>query len=49
MHADAESRHELSAFTECYRNGVRAGAEKRRQAGLPVPETLNQEPTAEID
>ncbi len=49
MHADAETRHELPAFTECYRKGVRAGAEKRRQAGLPVPETLNLEPTAEID
>jgi hypothetical protein len=49
MHADAESRQDLQAFTECYRKGVRAGAEKRRQAGLPVPETLNQEPTAEID
>jgi hypothetical protein len=49
MHADAETRHELPAFTECYRQGVRTRAEKRRQAGLPVPETLNQEPTAEID
>jgi hypothetical protein len=49
MHADAESRHELPAFNECYRQGVRTRAEKRRQAGLPVPETLNQEPTADLD
>ena len=49
MHADAESRHELPAFTECYRQGVRTRVEKRRQSGLPVPETLNREPGAELD
>jgi hypothetical protein len=49
MHADAESRHELQAFTDCYRKGVQARIERRRQAGLEVPDTLNREPTAEID
>lgn len=49
MHADAESRHELRPFLECYRRAVRARVEQRRQAGLPIPKTLNQEPTAEID
>ena len=49
MHADAESRHELKPFTDCYRKGVQARIERRRQAGLEVPDTLNREPTAEID
>ena len=49
MHADAETRHELPAFNACYRKAVGAAAEKRRQAGLPVPETLNLEPTADLD
>jgi len=49
MHADAESRIELPAFNACYQKGVRARAEKRRQAGLPVPDSLNLEPTADLD
>ncbi len=49
MHADAESRGELSAFRNCYREAVRTRIEQRRQSGLPIPDSLNQEPTAEID
>ena len=49
VHADAESRIELPAFNACYQKGVRARAEKRRQAGLPVPDSLNLEPTADLD
>jgi len=49
MHADAESRHQLRPFIECYQKGVQARIAQRRQAGLPVPDTLNQEPTAEVD
>lgn len=49
MHADADSRQELPAFIGCYRQGVRTRIEQRRQAGLPVPDTLNREPDADID
>ncbi len=49
MHADAESRHQLRPFIECYQKGVQARVAKRRQAGLPVPDTLNLQPTAEVD
>jgi hypothetical protein len=49
VHADAESRIELPAFNTCYQRAVRARAEKRRQADLPVPDTLNLEPTADLD
>jgi hypothetical protein len=49
MHADAETRSELEQFRRCYRQGVKDRVERRRQAGLPVPDELNEEPTAEID
>jgi hypothetical protein len=48
MHADAESRHELPAFNECYRHGIRAQVEARKRAGLPVPD-VPQEPTGDLD
>jgi hypothetical protein len=49
MHADAETRSELQPFTACYRQAVRVRIEERRRAGLPIPETLSQEPTVELD
>jgi hypothetical protein len=49
MHADAETRSELEPFLQCYRQTVRDRVEQRRQAGLPIPDTLTEEPTAEID
>ncbi|HMB86260.1 MAG TPA: hypothetical protein VNQ72_14930 [Candidatus Dormibacteraeota bacterium] len=49
MHADAETRMELAAFRKCYREVVRTRVEQRRRAGEPVPDTLLEEPTAEID
>jgi hypothetical protein len=48
-HTDAESRMDLASFSTCYRQGVETRVERRRQAGLPVPEGLNQELTVEID
>jgi hypothetical protein len=48
MHADAESRHELPAFNECYRQGIRAQVEASKRAGLPVPD-MPQDPTADLD
>ncbi len=49
MHADAESRMDLRPFNECFRAAVRARVEDRRRAGLAVPETLEQEPSADLD
>jgi hypothetical protein len=49
LHADAESRHELEPFRKCYRQAVEDRIEQRRRAGLPIPEELSAEPTAEID
>jgi nucleotide-binding universal stress UspA family protein len=49
MHADAETRIELAPFRKCYREAVRTRVEQRRRAGEPVPDTLLEEPTAEID
>ena len=48
-HADADSRGQYRPFVACYREEVRAWAEKQRQAGLPVPDALNREPTVELD
>ena len=49
LHADAEARHELGSFIECYRAGIRAEVERRRQAGQPVPDGVNLQPSADID
>jgi hypothetical protein len=49
MHADAETRSELQPFLRCYRQAVKDRVEGRRQAGLSVPDELNEEPTAEIE
>lgn len=48
LHADAESRHELPAFNECYRKGLRAEVETRRKAGIEVPE-MPTDPSADLD
>jgi len=49
MHADAESRHELRPFIECYQTGVRARIDQRRRTGQPLPDSVNESPAAEID
>jgi len=49
IHADADSRTEYRAFVSCYVEGLKARAEARRKAGLPVPEALTREPDVELD
>lgn len=49
IHADADSRTEYRAFVACYAEGLKARAETRRKAGLPVPEALTREPDVELD
>jgi len=49
LHADADSRGEYRYFVACYHDGLRARADARRKAGLPVPEGLTREPDVELD
>jgi hypothetical protein len=49
LHVDAESRQELPAFNACYRAAVKKQMERRKQAGLAIPDGLNEEPTADLD
>jgi hypothetical protein len=48
IHADAESRGEYSGFVACYHETLKAVAESRRKAGLPVPDVLTQEHDVEL-
>ena len=48
IHADAESRSEYQAFVACYHKALKARAEARRKAGLPVPDALMQEHDVEL-
>lgn len=48
IHADAESRGEYPGFVACYHEALKASAEARRKAGLPVPEALIQEHDVEL-
>ena len=49
LHADAESRSEIQAFTSCYNRAVERRIEQRRQAGLEIPEELSAERSVELD
>ena len=49
MHADAESRQELPGFSACYRAGIQSEIERRRKAGLPLPDKVNAEASADLD
>jgi len=48
IHADAESRGEYAGFVTCYHEALRAVAESRQKAGLPVPDVLTQEHDVEL-
>jgi len=48
IHADAESRGEYQQFVACYHAALKAAAEARRKAGLPVPDALMQEHDVEL-
>lgn len=48
IHADAESRGQYQAFVACYHEALKAFAESRRKAGLPVPEILMEEHDVEL-
>jgi hypothetical protein len=47
--AFAESRAEAQPFRECYWNAVKDRAERRRSAGLAMPDELNLHPDIDID
>jgi hypothetical protein len=47
--ADADSRAQYRDFVACYHEGLKARAEARRKAGLPVPEALTTEKDVDLD
>ena len=47
--ADANSRIDAAGFRECYWTGVPRHVERRRSAGLAVPDTINLHPGIDID
>lgn len=47
--APSDSRIDAARFRECYWAGVPARIERRRGAGLPVPEGANPHPGIDID
>ena len=47
--ADANSRIDAAGFRECYWTGVPRQVERRRAAGLPVPDDINLHPGIDID
>lgn len=49
LKANADSRIDAAAFRQCYRDGIRDRVERRRQAGPPVPETVNMTPSDTVD
>jgi len=48
-HADADSRIELPAFTQCYRDAIQKHAEELRKTGGSVPEGLSNGQSVDID
>jgi len=40
---------EVPLVAECYWQGIARRVERREQAGLPVPDSLNLKPTVEVD
>jgi hypothetical protein len=49
LNAAADSRVGAAGFRECYWTGVPARVERRRAAGLPVPQDANLHPDIDID
>ena len=49
LSAAADSRVGAAGFRECYWTGVPARVERRRAAGLPVPQDANLHPDIDID
>ena len=49
LSAAADSRIGAAGFRECYWTGVPARVERRRAAGLPVPQDANLHPDIDID
>jgi hypothetical protein len=46
---DALQTQDVQRFTECYWQGIAERVERRRQASLPLPDSLDLKPTVDID
>lgn len=49
LRAAQDSRSELAAFTTCYHDGIQIQVERRKQAGLVVPQSANLRPGVDIN
>lgn len=49
LEAAADSRSELQPFTRCYHDEVRERAERRRAAGLLLPDSFDLTPGVDLD
>jgi hypothetical protein len=49
LSADAESRSAAANFGDCYCKSITKHVERRRAAGLSVPEAMNMQPDIDID
>ena len=49
LSADANSRIDAAGFQACYWQGIQARVDRRRAAGLPVPDGVSLNPDIDID
>lgn len=49
LSAAADSRSEFAGFRECYRKGIATRVERRRAAGLSVPDTMDMNPDVDLE
>ena len=49
IYTDQDTRIEVARFINCYRETIRRNVDTFRQAGRPLPETINLEPEVDID
>jgi hypothetical protein len=47
LDVEANQTQDLPGFAECYWKGIAQRVEHRRQAGLPVPDSLNLKPSVD--
>jgi hypothetical protein len=47
LDVEANQTQDLPGFAECYWQGIAQRVEHRRQAGLPLPDSLNLKPSVD--
>lgn len=49
LNVEAVQTHEVPRFAECYWKGIAQRVERRRQANLALPDSLNLKPAVDFD